>query len=59
MTPDLHSPYVCQVCGYNMAGYLPNPCSFCGALKERFHIMEENTFGATTLLSETQEGEHA
>jgi len=28
--------YVCKICGYNMIGYLPSNCPFCGAAKENF-----------------------
>lgn len=28
--------YVCTVCGYNMVGYYPSNCPFCGAPRERF-----------------------
>ncbi len=33
--------YVCTVCGYNMVGYYPNNCPFCGAPKEKFIMSEE------------------
>ena len=33
--------YVCLVCGYNMVGFHPDACPFCGALKERFITSEE------------------
>jgi hydroxyacylglutathione hydrolase len=33
--------YVCTVCGYNMAGYLPDNCPFCGASKEKFITSQE------------------
>lgn len=32
--------YVCTVCGYNMAGYYPDHCPFCGAPKEKFITSE-------------------
>jgi hydroxyacylglutathione hydrolase len=35
--------YVCQVCGYNMAGYHPAFCPFCGATKDRFLTADENS----------------
>jgi hydroxyacylglutathione hydrolase len=35
--------YVCQNCGYNMAGYHPDFCPFCGATKDRFLSAEENS----------------
>jgi len=28
--------YVCLICGYNMAGYCPDVCPFCGAARNRF-----------------------
>ncbi len=28
--------YVCLVCGYNIVGYYPDNCPFCGAPKEKF-----------------------
>jgi len=28
--------YVCQICGYNMVGYHPDFCPFCGAKKTDF-----------------------
>ncbi len=33
--------YVCTVCGYNMAGYLPDNCPFCGATKDHFITSQE------------------
>lgn len=33
--------YVCTVCGYNMVGYYPDRCPFCGAPQERFITAEE------------------
>lgn len=33
--------YVCTVCGYNMVGYHPDFCPFCGAQKEKFITSEE------------------
>lgn len=35
--------YVCQVCGYNMAGYHPAFCPFCGATKDKFLTSDENS----------------
>ena len=35
--------YVCLVCGYNMTGYYPDFCPFCGATKDRFSPAEENS----------------
>jgi glyoxylase-like metal-dependent hydrolase (beta-lactamase superfamily II) len=35
--------YVCQVCGYNMVGYHPDFCPFCGAAKDKFLPAEENS----------------
>ena len=35
--------YVCQICGYNMAGYHPDFCPFCGAAKDKFLSAEENS----------------
>jgi len=32
--------FVCEICGYNMIGYLPNNCSFCGASKDNFITAE-------------------
>lgn len=33
--------YVCLVCGFNMVGFHPDTCPFCGARKERFITAEE------------------
>jgi hypothetical protein len=33
--------YVCLVCGFNMIGFHPNNCPFCGAHKSSFLTMEE------------------
>jgi glyoxylase-like metal-dependent hydrolase (beta-lactamase superfamily II) len=33
--------YVCLVCGFNMVGFHPDTCPFCGARKERFITSEE------------------
>jgi hydroxyacylglutathione hydrolase len=33
--------YVCLVCGFNMVGFYPDTCPFCGAPKKRFITMEE------------------
>ncbi|HHT9110568.1 MAG TPA: rubredoxin-like domain-containing protein [Candidatus Brocadiaceae bacterium] len=33
--------YVCMVCGYNIVGYYPDFCPFCGASKEKFITDEE------------------
>ncbi|MFW9939164.1 MAG: rubredoxin-like domain-containing protein [Candidatus Thorarchaeota archaeon] len=33
--------YVCKVCGYNMIGYHPQNCPFCGAPNENFITAEE------------------
>jgi len=33
--------YVCTVCGFNMVGYHPERCPFCGAKKENFLSSEE------------------
>jgi hypothetical protein len=33
--------YVCLVCGFNMVGFHPDSCPFCGARKERFITAEE------------------
>ncbi len=30
------SHYVCLVCGYNMVGYYPERCPFCGAVRKNF-----------------------
>jgi hydroxyacylglutathione hydrolase len=35
--------YVCQVCGYNIVGYYPDFCPFCGAAKDKFLPAEENS----------------
>jgi hydroxyacylglutathione hydrolase len=35
--------YVCQVCGYNMVGYHPIFCPFCGASKDKFLTADENS----------------
>ena len=33
--------YVCTVCGFNMVGYYPHHCPFCGAARENFITSEE------------------
>lgn len=33
--------YVCKVCGYNMVGYYPENCPFCGASNDNFITAEE------------------
>lgn len=33
--------YVCQACGFNMIGYFPDNCPFCGASKEIFITAKE------------------
>jgi hydroxyacylglutathione hydrolase len=33
--------YVCLVCGFNMVGYHPNKCPFCGASREKFITSDE------------------
>ncbi len=33
--------YVCLVCGFNMVGYYPDECPFCGAARENFITSEE------------------
>ncbi|MDT8334287.1 MAG: hypothetical protein RQ753_01170 [Desulfurivibrionaceae bacterium] len=33
--------YVCLTCGYNMIGYYPDFCPFCGAPKKRFITADE------------------
>jgi len=33
--------YVCLVCGFNMIGFYPNRCPFCGAAKKHFITAEE------------------
>ncbi len=33
--------YVCLVCGFNMVGFHPDTCPFCGAHKDRFITSEE------------------
>lgn len=33
--------YVCLVCGFNMVGFHPETCPFCGAHKKRFITMQE------------------
>ncbi|TXT57094.1 MAG: hypothetical protein BAJALOKI1v1_1880002 [Promethearchaeota archaeon] len=35
--------YVCTVCGYNMVGYHPENCPFCGASKTKFISAEQCT----------------
>ena len=36
----MEAQYVCTVCGYNMAGYYPQVCPFCGASKCKFITSE-------------------
>ncbi len=33
--------YVCTVCGFNMVGYYPDHCPFCGSPREKFLTSEE------------------
>jgi len=37
----LKEQYVCTVCGYNMIGYFPEHCPFCGAGRENFLTTQE------------------
>lgn len=32
--------FVCEICGYNMIGYLPDNCPFCGSSREKFITAE-------------------
>ncbi len=42
MNKKLHNEqYVCLVCGFNMVGYHPEKCPFCGASKEEFITSKE------------------
>ncbi|NVM44270.1 MAG: MBL fold metallo-hydrolase [Candidatus Lokiarchaeota archaeon] len=41
MSPFREEQYVCKVCGYNMIGYYPETCPFCGALKVNFITAED------------------
>jgi len=41
MSLKLDTQYVCKVCGYNMVGYLPDNCPFCGASKSKFITAKE------------------
>jgi len=36
-----HEQYVCQVCGFNMIGFHPDNCPFCGAARRHFITAEE------------------
>ena len=38
---SLKEQYICQKCGYNMIGYYPQLCPFCGASNENFINTEE------------------
>ena len=33
--------WVCEVCGYNMIGEMPDICPFCGARHDKFVTWEE------------------
>jgi len=35
--------YVCQACGYNMVGYHPDFCPFCGATNDKFLPADDNS----------------
>jgi hydroxyacylglutathione hydrolase len=37
----MNPQYVCTVCGFNMVGYYPSHCPFCGSPRERFLTSEE------------------
>ena len=37
----MEQQYVCLVCGYNMVGYLPDSCPFCGADRKDFITADE------------------
>ena len=37
----MEQQYVCLVCGYNMVGYLPDSCPFCGAHSKNFITARE------------------
>lgn len=41
MKSDKEEQYVCTVCGYNMVGYLPSHCPFCGAPSAQFISSED------------------
>jgi len=43
MNTDDNRQFVCQFCGYNMVGYYPDFCPFCGAAKDTFLPAEENS----------------
>jgi hydroxyacylglutathione hydrolase len=43
MSAEGNGQHVCQVCGYNMVGYHPGFCPFCGATQDRFLSAEENS----------------
>ena len=32
----MNEQYVCLTCGYNMVGYHPDFCPFCGAAQKKF-----------------------
>ena len=32
--------YVCRICGYNLIGYFPDKCPFCGASNDNFVTAE-------------------
>ena len=36
-----NTQFVCTVCGYNMIGYCPHHCPFCGVSKDHFITAEE------------------
>jgi len=39
----MEQQHVCLVCGYNMVGYLPDNCPFCGASNKNFITADECT----------------
>lgn len=43
MNNEGNEQYVCQVCGYNMVGYYPAFCPFCGATNDKFLSADENS----------------
>jgi len=47
--------YVCKVCGFNMIGYYPEHCPFCGALNVNFITAEECTKNFEVLETEVSD----
>lgn len=46
-----HKQYVCLVCGFNMIGFHPDNCPFCGAAQRHFISEAPANYGNQVVLS--------